>query len=539
MKIKSLIIYLLFSYFFITKSLANICIQVDLHDSSDYSFKNKIKISSLNGIKISANLITPKQVMPENGWPTIIFANSWLLDEHEYLFQASKLAKEGFQILSYSMRGWGCSEGELDILGPHDISDIKSIISWIRDNTLVDMSNIGMSGISYGGGMSLMALAHDQRIKTVVAMSAWGSLTEALYKDETPRLFWTGFLAYTALFLASPGEEMKEMVSNLFNHRNIDETMKWTGLRNPIKYIDNINKRNAPVYIANNFGDNLFTPNNVWNFYNKLTVPKRLDLNQGAHATGEVFGLVGVDSYTWNKALDWFKYHLQGKVVSDEITSNNIVTMLTDLNHKREVYTDIELKNFKKKSFYFEPRKLLRAGKLSEKKYKGESTHNTISNSLNSNATTGVPFLSAVIDGNLKVPVVSFLPSMLWRYGITFNSKIRIKKMEIRGIPKVSINVKPSGEKVQLIAYLYHTNSYGYGRLITHGSVTLHNAKIGVERTLNFDLNATAYDIPKGDKLSLVIDTKDLLYLEPTRSFYTIDFQYNKSSQSSLELPVK
>jgi predicted acyl esterase len=529
----------LLCFFFLSTVFANVCIQVDLKETDEYKFKNKIQITSLDGMKISANLITPKRNTPREGWPTIIFANSWLLDEHEYLVQASKLAKEGFQILSYSMRGWGCSEGELDILGPKDISDIKSIVNWVRDNTEVDMNNIGMSGISYGGGMSLMALAHDDRIKTAVAMSAWGSLTEALYKDETPRKFWTDFLVYTALFFASPSEEMGEMVSNLFNHRNIEETLKWTHVRNPINYISNINKRNAPVYIANNFGDNLFTPNNVWKFYDQLSGPKRLDLNQGAHATGEVFGLVGVDSYTWNKALDWFNYYLKGIVDNEEIKSKKIVTMLTDLSHHREVYSEIDLKNFKKEKLFLLPRKTLLSGTLSRQKYLDEEVENTISSRLNSGATTGIPFLSAIIDGNLRVPVVKFLPSLLWNHGITFNGDSALSKMEIRGIPSISINIKPRAEKIQLVAYLYHKNIFGYGKLITHGSVTLHNAKVGVERQLTFDLNATAYDIPKGDKVSLVIDTKDVLYLKPTDSFFKVGFQFKKSSQSFLNLPVK
>jgi len=538
---KKLFIFAVVTLAILSTSLvhARNCIQIDLKESNNYEYKNKIKITSPDGIKISANLLIPKQVMPKQGWPTIIFANSWLMDEHEFLVQATKLAKDGFQILSYSMRGWGCSEGELDILGPNDIKDIKSIINWIRDNTDVDMKNIAMSGISYGGGMSLMALAHESRIKTAVAMSSWGSLTEALYKDNTPRKFWTNFLVSTSKLLASPSDEMLEMVSNLFKNESMEETIKWTQVRNPINYIEKINKRNAPVYIANNFGDNLFTPNNAWNYFNKLTVPKRLDLNQGSHASGEGFGLIGLDAYAWDKAFAWFNYHLKGKVISDDMKSKNIVTVLTDLKHIREVYDGNKINNLAKETFYFSPRKLYRSGKLLSSRYKEERAKNTISNRFNSYATTGIPFLSAILDGNLKVPVISFLPSILWHHGISFNTETMEKGMQIRGIPEISVNITPNNQKVQLIAYLYHKDKYGYGRLITHGSKTLHYAKVGEEINLKFTLNATAYDIPKGDKVTLVIDTQDALYLEPTDSFYTIEFDFNKSRQSTLTLPIK
>jgi predicted acyl esterase len=537
MKVFNLLL-LFVTLFFSSQVFANNCFTIDLRDNDAYSFKNNLKIYSKDGIKISANLFIPKSSSPKEGWPTIIFANSWLLDEHEYLAQAAKFAKDGFQVLSYSLRGWGCSEGELDILGPKDINDIKAVIDWIRDNTNVDMKNIAMSGISYGGGMSLMALAHDKRIKTVVAMSAWGSLTEALFKDETPRKFWTDFLVYTSRFFASPSDEMLEMVSNLFSHRNISETLEWTKVRNPINYISEINKRNAPVYIANNFGDNLFTPNNVWKYFDKLTVPKRLDLNQGAHATGEVFGLIGLDSYTWNRAFEWFNYYLKGKVLNPDITDPNTVTILTDLDHKREVYKSTQTLNVKNERFYFYPRKLYRDGNLSKSRYTGIDFQNTISNRFNSKATTGIPFLSAIVDGNFKVPVVTFIPTLLWHHGFTYNSSAFKETKKIRGIPSIEVFLTPSSKKYQLVAYLYHKDKFGYGRLITHGSVTNHDADVGKLTSVSFSLNATAYDIPKGDKLTVVIDTQDILYLEPTDSFYTLSFDYSKEMNSRIEVPI-
>lgn len=535
---KALVASLLLSLVYFS-ALANVCIQPELKDSDHYTFKNKIQIASVDGVKISANLMTPKGFSPKSGWPTIIFANSWVLDENEYLVQAAKFAREGFQVLSYSMRGWGCSEGELEIFGPRDIEDVRSVVDWLRDNTNVDIKNIGMSGISYGGGMSLMAIAHDPRIKTVVAMSALGSLPMALYANETPRKFWIDALVGSADILATPSDEIEVMVTNLFNHRNIEEILEWAQIRSPVHYVDKINERNAPIYIANNFGDNLFSSNNVWSLFNKLTSPKRLELNQGAHATGELMGLFGADNYTWSNTLSWFNYYLRGVDTGDGISSKSTVTMLTDLDHYRESYTSEEIENLERKKFFLRPRKFLRPGKLLNKPYQNENVQNTISSRFDSNATTGIPLISALLDGNFSVPVISMFPDSIWTNGIAFHSQTFDKKLSIRGIPNLAINFKASSEKVQLISYLYHTNRFGYSRLITHGSITLHDAKKGVMNSMSFDLSAAAYDVPAGDRISIVIDTSDVLYLSPTDKTYKVKFLFDKEFQSVLELPIK
>ena len=49
-----------------------------------------------------------------------------------------------------------------------------------------------------------------------------------------------------------------------------------------------------PIYLANNFSDYLFHPESGQLGYESLTGPKRLDLNQGTHASGEGFGLIGL-----------------------------------------------------------------------------------------------------------------------------------------------------------------------------------------------------------------------------------------------------
>ena len=199
---------LVLSFFFVNNSFSKVCFSLKPIDETDFNFNDDIEIESFDGVKLAANIFTPKNKPAP--YPTIIFVNSWTLDEHQYIKQAKQLVKKGYQVFSYSTRGWGCSGGYINVIGPKDVKDLGIIVDWLEDNTKVDSKNIGMAGISYGGGMTLMGLAKESRIKTGFAMSAWGSLYEAMYHQETPRLFWSSALMGTGFLLGRVDDVLKE-----------------------------------------------------------------------------------------------------------------------------------------------------------------------------------------------------------------------------------------------------------------------------------------------------------------------------------------
>jgi predicted acyl esterase len=513
-----------------TYSYGNICLNISLPETDKYVFHNDISIETVDNLKLSANLFIPK-TKAENGHPTIIFANSWMLEEHEYLRQSIELAKKGYQVLSYSSRGWGCSEGKINVIGHKDVSDLSKVIDWLYENTDVDKQNIGIAGISYGGGLTLMGLAKEPRIKTGFAMSAWASLEEALYGNDTPRLFWGTVLVSTGLLLGEVDSDIIHLFKSLVRGENLEEVRQWAAKRSPINYIENINKRGAPVYISNNFGDNLFQPNNVMKFYDKLTVPKVLDLNQGTHATGEITGLFTLSNYTFQRLHQWFDYWLKGQKGNIAL---NTVNIQTGIEHKRESYDSIELKSLNAKTYYLHPRKLT-SGKLSSEKYMGEDTQDTVVSLTDSFASTGIPLLSALVSGNFKLPTYTFLPIRTYHDNVAYFTDRLKEKKEIRGIANLKINLD-SKSNFQVVAYLYDVNKIGAAKLITHG---VFSGRPSVNSQISFDLVATAYDVPQGHKLALVVDTQDSLYARSSLIPYRLNFNYFEDKQMQLTLKVK
>ena len=128
--------------------------------------------------------------------------NSWALEEHEYYAQAYHFAKKGYVVLSYSQRGWGLSGGKASLSGPWDYADFSHVVDWAIANLPIEAENIGVSGISLGGGASLHAISHDSRVKTCAAISSYMDMYRSMYSEDTPRLFWGMILCGTASILA-------------------------------------------------------------------------------------------------------------------------------------------------------------------------------------------------------------------------------------------------------------------------------------------------------------------------------------------------
>lgn len=527
----------LFMFFvcFYTHVFANICFTLKLPDQSEFEFEDNIQIESYDGIKIAANLFTPiytkKRLLP-----TIIFVNSWTMEEHQYIKQATALVKKGYQVFSYSARGWGCSEGLANVIGPKDVKDLSKVIDWIYENTNVDKANIGIAGISYGGGMTLMALAKEPRIKTGFAMSAWASLSEAMYHQESPRIFWSSMLMGTGLLLGRIDERLKDNFKKLIFGKDEDkvDVLEWADVRSPIKYISEINKRSAPVYIANNLGDNLFQPNNVIRYFKKLTSPKILDLNQGTHATGELSGLFTFGNYTFKKLHSWFDYWLKDETENTDLVMNSI-SMQRDLSDERDIIKEDKFFKGDVQRFYLGARNMLASGDLTvERSLNNKRTINTIRSGLDTFASTGVPLISAIIDGHFNIPVYSYMPLIDPFHGIRFKSETLEKTLKIRGIPKLRLNMDSNGKPFQIIAYLYDVNKYGAAKLITHG---VYSGKY-VDGQVDMEIVATAYDIPSGNHLSMVIDTKDILYSPSTLKSFNLNFSFGPEKENILDLPV-
>jgi len=503
-------------------------------ESDLYTTDDDIIITADDGVELAANIFIP--TTRSGPYPAVIFINSWAANEYEYLTEAARFAEEGYVVLSYSTRGFGTSGGLIDTAGPLDMADLSKVIDYVIANYDVNPNAIGAAGISYGSGISLLGAAYDPRIRAVAAMSTWGSLTEALYGQETPRLIWGELLTLSSGLTGNPDPIIRETWNKVLNREDMQSVYAWTDIRSPINYVDDINTNGTAVYISQNWGDNLFQPNSVLDLFSQLTVEKHIDLQPGTHAGAEIGGLLGGgNTHVLNNVHRWFAEHLKGQTGAME--GQKPVHMKVKFSSGYQEYDAFPVPQANNQTFYLQPRNLFNNGKLSDSPFQSWfAQDNSINSLFDTVATTQIPLLSQILE-QLDLPVLADISQIARPYGIVFESNRQWNEMQIRGNAELSLMLQPKSDTLHMVAYLYDMNLFGVGTLITHKPVTVNETTPGDTVRVDFPLTTVAYDVAAGHRLVLVIDSKDLLYAGPD-GVRTIDFEFSNNEQSTMTVPA-
>ncbi|ODN42711.1 CocE/NonD family hydrolase [Piscirickettsia litoralis] len=519
------------------------------------TFKDVYITDPIDGVQISARVYYPEVKSPVL-FPAIVMPNSWDMNKFEYIVQAKDFAEEGYVALTYSARGWGSSTGKVDGGGPNDMADIKAILDWLPKNTPTDASRVGMAGISYGGGLSLLAAAHfPTQVKVVAAMSGWADLYDSLDGNGSPARVWGELLLQTGKVLGHLPEEIQQNYDNITEHRNMAETIAWAKERSPdlAENLATLNQYQTPIYLSNNFEDRLFKPNYLLTFFNQLkTNDKYMDLNQGIHATAELSGLVDIagadkSNYVWNHVHGWFDHYLKG--VNNEFVGQPKINMQVRQSKQYIHINPVNSNDIQETHYYLLPRHLEskiikdsayhRYGSLQSVAPNEILATNQINADKITGISSGVPILSSLLQPFVSTP--AYFPLVSTNGAITYISAPVTEDKLIAGTAEVTAWVKPSSEKMQLIAYLYDECTTGlckgWGTLISHGPVTLYHAATSQAQKVVIPLRSAAYELAKGHALALAFATHDLLYTPPASENYTIEFNYPAVEPAELVVP--
>ncbi|WP_353220193.1 CocE/NonD family hydrolase [Salinisphaera sp. S4-8] len=112
---------------------------------------------------------------------------------------ARRAAAAGYFVISFDERGFGQSEGQVEVIDPDfEGEDIKAILNWAeqqmdnrghlgyRDGDLA----VGALGLSYGGGFQLVGAAVDPRFDAIVPTVGWYDLLYSLSPGDVIKSDW-------------------------------------------------------------------------------------------------------------------------------------------------------------------------------------------------------------------------------------------------------------------------------------------------------------------------------------------------------------
>ncbi|MFJ5530456.1 alpha/beta fold hydrolase [Streptomyces sp. NPDC093261] len=485
--------------------------------SNDIRF---VDITGDGGTVLKGNVVTPSDADGTRRYPLIVLPTSWGLPQVEYLAQARKLADSGYVVVTYNVRGFWQSGGEIEVAGPPDIADASRVIDWALANTPSDARHIGMAGVSYGAGISLLAAAHDKRIKAVASLSGWADLIDSIYSGRTQHVQAGALLDGAGTVTGRPSPELRQVFQDFFasNLAKEPDLIAWGRKRSADTYIDEFNKNGTALLLAGAWGDTIFPPNQYVDFYEKLKGPKRLELRPGDHVTAELTGLFGLPNDVWTDTERWFDHYLKGE--DNGIDREQPVQLKPRSSGGYESYPDW-------KSVGETKRKIDLAGTT------------TIHANVDSGADGGVIFLSSILDQLVHLPPIASIPLLPRRYAAVWQSPKYATAQHIRGTAKLHTTVTGTKESGTLIAYLYDVGPLGLGKLISNAPYTWHGLTPGKPFGLDLELFSTAYDVPAGHRLALVVDTVDPLYIEHNPSGAQLTFSSPAEDPSYVSVPLR
>jgi predicted acyl esterase len=479
-----------------------------------------VDIGGDGGTVLKANVVTPSGADPARRHPLLVMPTSWGLPQIEYLAQAQKLADSGYVVVTYNVRGFWQSGGEIEVAGPPDVADASKVIDWALAHTPSDAGRVGMAGVSYGAGISLLTAAHDRRVRAVASLSGWADLIGSIYAGRTQHVQAAALLDGASVVTGRQGAEVRQVFDDFYSSDLSKEPalVAWGKKRSAATYVDRINSNGTAIMLANAWGDSVFPPNQYADFYEKLTGPKRLQMRPGDHATAELTGLFGLPNDVWKDTERWFDHHLRG--VDNGVDREQPVRLRSRTGGGYEGYPDW-------KSVGADSRKIALAGSR------------TIRANVNSGADGGVVLLSGILDQMARVPPVASLPLLPRRWAAVWQSEKYAAAQQVRGTARLHTTLTPTKESGTLVAHLYDVGPLGLGKLVSHAPYTFHGRTPGKPFDVDLELFSTAYDVPAGHRLALVVDTVDPLYIEHNPSGAQLTFSSPANDPSYVSVPLR
>ncbi|WP_406366547.1 CocE/NonD family hydrolase [Streptomyces sp. NBC_01546] len=484
------------------------------------------KVTGADGDLLDAALWRHTGGLPR---PLIVMPSPWTsLGWLVYAVQAGIFAARGYNVLAYTTRGFPGSEGQVEVAGPLDVVDGSRALDHLIERTAGPVTRIGFLGDSYGSGISQLVAAHDTRVDAVVALSSWGDLGEAFYENSTRHVE-----AVRALLKAAEKARLSPQTQSVFDNvlanRDVQGTLAWAETRSPFTHIKELNRRQVPVLYAHAWHETLFPANQTLKMFNELTGPKRMVLSIGDHSGPESSGMFGLPNRIWTEAHRWFDHHLkeiengigdEGQVLSEVMWNQTLEPRptwpsLTEHIHRLH---------------------LAGSGELAEAPEAGWTA--TVLCGVDTPATVAD---AVVLSGYAEMagrPKVYPTGEIDRSVAAVWASAPVEETTRLRGTPKLRVTYRAPNPGSAFVAYLLDMAPDGTAHIVTHAPYTDLDSPPDSLISADIDLQATAYDVPRGNRLMLVIDARDPFYGDANLPRATLAFTSPEATPSYLDLPL-
>ena len=145
--------------------------------------------SGADAVELDTTLYVPASAEDEPA-PAVVLAHGFGGSKQSMADDALDLAGRGYVVLTYSARGFGRSTGQIGLNDPrYEVADLSTLLDLLADRDEVALDGdgdprVGVAGGSYGGALTLLGAAYDDRIDAIAPQITWNSLTAALFPSQ-------------------------------------------------------------------------------------------------------------------------------------------------------------------------------------------------------------------------------------------------------------------------------------------------------------------------------------------------------------------
>jgi ABC-2 type transport system ATP-binding protein len=225
------------------------------------------------------------------------------------------LRKAGFNVLTWDSRGFGESGGTVEVDSKDfEGRDVQALLDWLAEQPEARLDRrgdprVGMHGVSYAGGIELVAAAIDKRIDAIVPTIAWNSLLTSLYKAETVKGGWASLL-----FAAGQTGRLDPHIASAFASGTTTGTLSaedraWFRSRGPGDAL--VRRIRVPTMLLQGTADTLFTTSEAIRNYGILRrhhVPVKMMWFCGGHGT--CLTGTGPDGHFEKAVIAWLRRYV-------------------------------------------------------------------------------------------------------------------------------------------------------------------------------------------------------------------------------------
>src|SRR5919201_3063576 len=232
-------------------------------------------VTSFDGTPIAVSFFAAEGLGAGQRAPTMLEGHGWggsrETDPNKASYEQTgnvgvgPLRRAGFNVLTWDARGFGNSGGTVEVDSKdYEARDVSALIDWLaqQPEALLDKPGdprVGMTGVSYAGGIELVTAPLDKRIDAIAPIIAWHSLLTSLYKESTVKGGWASLLYADGV--AGSRNRLDPHITSAFTTGLSSGTLSpddkaWFDSRGPG---DAVSRIRIPTLLVEGTADTLFT----------------------------------------------------------------------------------------------------------------------------------------------------------------------------------------------------------------------------------------------------------------------------------------